>query len=191
MAVKTTHTYTNTSYFITFTCFSWIPLFEITDLYDDIYKGFDNLRKLNNKILGYVIMPNHLHMLVYQQQENISINEIIKECKRFRAYEIVKRLKQLNRRDILMKLETGINEKQRQKGARHKIFEESFDCKECYSAEFIQQKLNYMHQNPVKAGLVKTAEEYKHSSAKYYATEQQGIYYIDHYLNFYDVPVAR
>jgi hypothetical protein len=47
-----------------------------------------------------------LHVLILQKQQNTTINEIIKEFKRFRAYEIVKRLKQLNRIDILEKLST-------------------------------------------------------------------------------------
>ncbi|MBC8046116.1 MAG: hypothetical protein H7Y00_04925 [Fimbriimonadaceae bacterium] len=191
MSVKTTHTINNTAYFITFTCFSWLPLFEITKLYDDIYKGLDVIKKSGNSILGYVIMHNHLHILIYQQQQNITINAIIKECKRFRAYEIVKRLEQMNMIRMLKKLESGIHAEQRNKGAKHKVFEESFDCKECYSTKFIQQKLNYIHQNPVKAGLTIAAEEYLHSSAKYYLTGEQGIYPVTHYLNYYDVPIAR
>lgn len=80
---------------------------------------------------------------------------------------------------------------------------DSFDCKECYSSEFIQQKLKYIpacppvplrmgitkagrHQNAVKAGLVIQSEDYKHCSARFYKTEKQGIFPVEHYLKYYD-----
>ena len=75
-----------------------------------------------NKIFGYTIMPNHMHLLIYLNEDS-TINEVIKEFKRFRTYEIIKRLKKLNRINILQTLETGVNCKQKQKGAKHKVFE--------------------------------------------------------------------
>jgi hypothetical protein len=46
------------------------------------------------------------------------------------------------------------------------------------------------HYISVKAGLVKNAEDYLHSSAKYYLTGEQGIYHVTNYLEFYDVPIG-
>jgi hypothetical protein len=50
------------------------------------------------------------------------------------------------------------------------VFEESFDAKECYTEEFIFQKLHYMHHNPVskKWNLVNDFTDYEHSSASFY-----------------------
>ena len=56
------------------------------------------------------------------------------------------------------------------KGQVHRVFEESFDCKECYNVTFLEQKLHYMHHNPVK-GKWKLANDfalYPHSSAGFY-----------------------
>ena len=93
MSVKTNHPEINTTYFVTFTCYKWLPLIEKTNLYDDIYSWFDLLKKEENHILGYVIMPNHLHVLIKLSQHSETINRLIAEGKRFRAYEIIKRLK--------------------------------------------------------------------------------------------------
>ncbi|MFI5172849.1 MAG: hypothetical protein ACHQFW_10685, partial [Chitinophagales bacterium] len=61
------------------------------------------------------------------------------------------------------------------------------DCKRCYDSNFIQQKLNYIHWNPVKAGLVPQPEDYLHSSAGFYLTEKQGIYPVTSFLEYYSV----
>ena len=51
-------------FFITFKCYRWKKLFSITDTYDAVYKWFDSLHQNNLRVLGYVIMPNHLHACV-------------------------------------------------------------------------------------------------------------------------------
>jgi hypothetical protein len=51
-------------YFITITCFNWLPLFNIVDSYHAVYKWFHYLKLNNHFITGYVIMPNHLHLLI-------------------------------------------------------------------------------------------------------------------------------
>ncbi len=190
MAVKRTHLQIDTSYFVTFTCYKWLPLFEKTNLYDAIYKWFDMLKAKGNFILGYVLMPNHLHVLIKLDDQSETINKLIAEGKRFQAYEIVNRLEKLKQNELLIQLEAGLTEAEKKKGAKHKVFTTTFDCKECYTSAFIQQKLNYMHFNPVKAGLIDNEIDYKHSSAKFYFTGEQGEYPITSYLEFYDVPIA-
>src|SRR5262245_36119578 len=65
MSVKTPRRAINTTYFCTFTCNRWINLFSITNFYDQIYKWFDIMVEKRYLILGYVIMPNHLHVLIH------------------------------------------------------------------------------------------------------------------------------
>jgi hypothetical protein len=55
----------NSFYFVTFTCYKWLSLFEETNSYDAVYKWFDSLYANNAYVTGYVIMPNHLHALLY------------------------------------------------------------------------------------------------------------------------------
>ena len=87
-------------YFITFTCWKWLSLFEITSGYDLVYNWFDIMKKDGNKICGYVIMPNHLHILVHFKKVKKSINQTISNGKRFLAYSLIKRLKDLNHFDF-------------------------------------------------------------------------------------------
>ena len=66
-------------------------LFSLTNLYDVIYKWFNILINKGNELEVFVSMPNHLHLLIYVN-ENENINKLLANGKRFLAYEIVKRL---------------------------------------------------------------------------------------------------
>jgi REP element-mobilizing transposase RayT len=113
-------------------------------------------------------MPNHIHLLIFLPENAPELMLVIGNAKRFMAYEIVKRLK--NRQDILDILESGVKPPERKKGKLHQVFEESYDAKECFSSEFIEQKLNYIHKNPIsgKWKLADTYIDYPHSSARFY-----------------------
>jgi REP element-mobilizing transposase RayT len=82
----------NSFYFITFTCDKWLQLFKEADAYDTVYKWFDHLYKNNIYVTGYVIMPNHVHVLLCLPEMPKTLNTLIGNSKRFIAYEIIKRL---------------------------------------------------------------------------------------------------
>ena len=170
MSVKFTYTESYQTYFCTFTCLHWLPLFSITNLYDEIYRWFNILLHYNHKIVAFVIMPNHLHVLMYVGNEKQSINNILSNGKRFFAYEIVKRLKNLNRNDILLILENSVTPEERERKKKHRVFERSSDIKACVTEKFLLQKLDYIHCNPIskKWHLAAIPEEYPHSSAAFY-----------------------
>jgi REP element-mobilizing transposase RayT len=160
----------NSFYFVTFTCYKWLQLFEIADAYDTVYKWFDHLNEKSIYVTGYVIMPNHVHVLLYFSQMPKSLNTVIGNAKRFMAYEIIRRLEEKKENNLLDHLHGGVKKREAKKGQIHKVFEDSFDAKECYSEKFIFQKLQYMHFNPVskKWNLVNDFTDYEHSSASFY-----------------------
>lgn len=80
-------------YFITFTCFNWLPLIELTKSYDLVYSFFEVIKQKGNDVLGFVIMPNHVHLLIHCTNTKQSLNTIIGNGKRFFAYDLVKQLR--------------------------------------------------------------------------------------------------
>ncbi|MEO5600201.1 MAG: transposase [Cyclobacteriaceae bacterium] len=99
-------------YFITFTCWKWLKLFEISNAHSAIYKWFDVLKAQGHYITGYVIMPNHIHaLLAFSNTQGVSINAIVGNGKRFIAYEIIKNLKTLKNYELLYQLEKGVTKK--------------------------------------------------------------------------------
>lgn len=180
MAVDKAHITENGLYFITFTNFEWLPLFDIANAYEAVYKWLDHLKSKGHKVTGYVIMPNHVHVLILFNADTKSINTIVSNGKRFMAYYIVEQLERSNRKDILSRLSAGVSSSDRKRGKKHQVFEPSFDMKLCYSRDFIEQKLDYIHQNPVskKWNLAKDAMSYKYSSAGFYC-DGSSIYEVD------------
>jgi REP element-mobilizing transposase RayT len=176
----------NCLYFITFTCFKWKCLFELSDAYSAVFKWFDSLYENNNRVTGYVIMPNHVHAMLYFSKMIKSLNTIIGNAKRFIAYDIIQSLEDKNETGLLEELHSYVKKNEGKKGQRHKVFEESFDAKECYTRKFITQKFEYMHKNPVskKWQLVKDFTEYPYSSASFY---ENGILRYDKILHVAEV----
>jgi REP element-mobilizing transposase RayT len=173
-------------YFTTFTCNSWLPLIDMINGYDIVYNWFDILKINGHDICGYVTMPNHIHLLMNFLSSRQSLNTIIGNGKRFMAYEIVQRLKIQKKAKTLFKLMDSLESSERKKGAKHKVWIDSFDAKQCRTEKFVMQKLSYIHNNPCsgKWNLASEIIDYPHSSAYFYICCKQGVYPVKDYREF-------
>lgn len=136
--------------------------------YVAVYHWFEYLHKQGHYVNAFVIMPNHVHAIISFTKTEKSINRIIGDGKRFMAYEIVKSLKSKGEEETLFSLRSMVTKSDEKRNKKHDVFEPSFDWKLCESSQFQNQKLHYIHNNPVRAKLVKQAEDYQHSSARQY-----------------------
>ena len=150
MAVKYKHSEEFTTYFVTFTCYKWISLFEITNSYDIVYNWFNILKAGGIDIVGYVIMPNHVHTIIHFPSPGYNLNKIIGNAKRFMAYEIVNRLENSTNHKLLKELKSNLTSREINKGQKHKIFKDSFDAKPIYADKFLFQKSDYIPARPVR-----------------------------------------
>ncbi|MBK6329095.1 MAG: hypothetical protein IPF62_00755 [Bacteroidetes bacterium] len=134
-------------------------------------------------------MPEHVHVILSFKYTEKSINRILGDGKRFITYDLIENLQANHRNDILEKLSGFVNETDRKKGKLHEAFEPSFDWKECYSDDFIEQKLNYIHMNPCVCNppLVKNPIDYLHSLANFYLGGSHIIYPFVHVMNTKDI----
>ena len=193
MPVKTTIPYSEGLFSITFTCTQWLPLIVMVQGYDIVYQWFDHLKSKGHLISGYVIMPNHVHVMIGFRNKGQLINSIIGNGKRFMAYEIIKQL-QAQRNERVLKLLTDSVEPGRKKNRKqHNVWELSFDWKKCESEKFIVQKLDYYHRNPCsgKWSLCANPVEYEHSSARYYETGEQGHYPVIGYRELFHIDLTK
>ncbi len=157
-------------YFCTFTCWRWLPLFKEADAYDAVYKWMHIATDKGYRFVGYAIMPNHAHFLIHVP-EGGDINGVLANGKRFMAYDIVARLQAAGREDLLAQLRSGVRVSDTDRKQKHRVFETSSDIKECFDGKMIEEKLKYMHANPVSKHwrLADDAVEYPHSSFAFYA----------------------
>ncbi len=178
MAVRNkTNFIANELYYITFTILGWKEIF-INDKFCDIaYKWFYYAKdKYGNKINGYVIMPNHLHVLMRITDKSPKLSILIMNAKRFMAYEIIDLLEADKKMELLEYFKIEPNKKK----AKHKIFQPRYDSLLIQTQKIFLQKLNYIHNNPCqeKWRLADNPEDYKYSSAANYV-DKSGNYPVD------------
>ncbi len=173
-------------YFITFTCYRWLSLIQMTNAYDEVYKFFGILNTSGHQVLGYVIMPNHVHLLFYFQNNGQSLNTVLGNGKRFIGYEIIARLKQQKADAVLAQLQEGVSNVKKVRAHLHQLWQGTFEVKECRTDPFVLQKLNYMHANPCRGKwkLCSVPYEYEHGSAAYYELGKKDNLIVKDYRDF-------
>ena len=143
LSIVSVHTpiYKEGIYFITFTCHRWLPLIDISDGYSSVYRFFEVLKNKGHKIAAYVIMPNHVHLLLDYNSKEKSLNSLIGNGKRFMAYDIIKKMQQKGEHSLLKQLQNEVQYKDREKRQKHVVWKDGFDVKECRTEKFVLQKL--------------------------------------------------
>jgi hypothetical protein len=128
-------------------------------------------------------MPNHFHVLLFPTHTGTSLDKIVGDGKRFMAYDIVNALKKQNKESILSILRKGVDKNEKLKGKLHQVFHLSFDARQCFDVKMIEQKLDYIHHNPVsgKWNLADDFTKYPHSSAAYYECGETSKFPLMHY----------
>ncbi len=151
-------------YFITASIIGWQHLF-VTYEYAGIPLNCLAWLQQQKRILlfAFVIMPSHLHAIL--KPENATIAEIIQQFGSYTAHEILKKLRADNQIDLLH----IFNQNRRDQRHEHGIWQD-IQAKNVYSTEFLWQKMEYIHQNPVSKDwrLVEDRTDYVYSSAGYY-----------------------
>jgi REP element-mobilizing transposase RayT len=157
-------------YFVTFTVIGWVDLF-IRRVYKDCL--IDSLHYcVKNKGLrvhAYVIMTSHMHMIV-SSSDGYDLAATIRDYKKFTSKALIKLIKEIpesRRVWLLNKFRYEANRTQR--GSEFLLWKEGYHAKQIETNSFLDEKLNYIHQNPVEAGFVLTPEEFLYSSASNYA----------------------
>ena len=147
--------------FYTATILEWKPLL-MQDKYKDVL--IESLRFLVTenriKLYAFVIMVNHIH-LIWQPLQEYTPESIQHSFMSFTAHQFKMDLKE-NHPQVLEHFKVKAKDRQYQFWERNSLGIDLF------SEEVFMQKLEYIHWNPVKAGLCKLPEEYYYSSAKFY-----------------------
>ena len=109
------------------------------------------------KLIAYVLMPDHTHLVVNPRDGRIK--------------EFTGKLKSLSAKAIV-EIAHGIDFKLDAEGS-HVVWQDSFKAIPLWSAWMIWQKINYIHANPVKAGLVNSAKDYRWSSFRAFYSDDE------------------
>jgi REP element-mobilizing transposase RayT len=156
-------------HFVTFGIINWIDIFT-RKIYRDIV--IDSLRFCQQnkdlEIFAFVVMSNHLHLLIRSKTGKLS--DTIHDFKSFTAKQILSAIEteQESRRDWILNL-FEFAAKRHKRNEKFQVWTHENHAEEIYSNLFVLQKVNYIHENPVRAGIVEKAEDYLYSSARAFA----------------------
>ena len=157
---------TDATYFATFTVVGWIDIFprsRYSDIVIDSLKFCQQNKGLD--IFAYVIMPSHIH-IVFRQLDG-KLNETIRDFKSFTANQILKKV-QLeqgeSRRDWLLHM-FEYHAKFKNQNKKYQFWQKTNYPIALTNSSMVDQKVEYIHLNPVEAGLVTDPEFWNYSSA--------------------------
>jgi putative transposase len=160
-------------YFLTTTVVDWVDVFTRPCYKHIIVESVRYCQKEKGlELYGWVLMSNHLHMIV-GAVEGIILSDIVRDFKKYTSKAMINAIKEENesRREwMLNRFEyAGRNDS---KIRYFKFWQDGNDEQLIYLMDFFKQKLDYIHQNPVKAEWVDEPQHYLYSSARNYAGEQ-------------------
>jgi putative transposase len=157
---------TDYPYFATLTVVGWIDVFT-RKRYCDLL--LENLRYcINYKgliIYAYVIMPGHIHLVARQTEGRL--DALLRDFKSYTAKEIIKMVtneRGESRRDWLIHMFKYFAKYKRQ-NAEYMFWQKTSHPTELSYPRIIDQKIDYIHNNPVVAGYVTEPEAWIYSSA--------------------------
>ena len=167
-------------YYLTFQIVYWIDVFTRKDYRDIIIDSLIYCQKEKGlEIYAYVIMSNHIHIIV--RSRNGDLSGVVRDFKKFTSKKIAEAINdnQESRKEWMLRLFTHSAKRQNKKG-KYQIWTHENHAIELYGNDFMQQKVEYIHQNPVKSGIVENPEDYIYSSASSYACKEGLIEIIQH-----------
>ena len=158
-------------HFITFTVVDWIDVFTRQTYKDVIIESLDYCIQNKGMILyGYVIMSNHIHMIIQSQEATLS--DLIRDFKKFTAKSILEKIQNSpeSRTEWMLK-RFKLATKSHSRNKNYQLWQYGNHPEEVYSNKFMWTKLDYIHLNPVRAGIVEKASHYVYSSASNYVSD--------------------
>ena len=147
-------------HFISFAVVEWIDVFS-RPIYQNIV--LDSIKFCQEKrglvLNAWCLMSNHLHLV--GSAKNVDLSGILRDFKSFTSNKVIQSIqanKQESRREWMLPIFRSCSEA----NSRNKNFQfwrQDNQPKECFSTSFTLQKINYIHEIPVVAGLVRRAED--------------------------------
>jgi REP element-mobilizing transposase RayT len=149
-------------HFVTFTVLHWIPIFTNPATVNIIFNSLKFLQKEGLKINAFVILENHMHFIL--QSDNLSKD--IQRLKSFTAKKIINFLQQKNIKTILEQL--AFYKKSHKNQTHYQLWQEGCHPEIISTVGMMRQKIQYIHDNPVKRGYVDFSEHWRYSSYRNY-----------------------
>ena len=165
-------------HFMTHTIVDWVDVFTRRELADVVVNSLNYcIENKGLEVYVWCLMSSHLHMIAATARAKDDLSGVMRDFKKFTSKEIIERISEINesRKDWLQKhFQTGSKSFQ--------VWQEGMHPIELFTKRFTDQKMDYIHNNRVAAGIVREPQDYLLSSAGDYFMNRKGlvrIFYIE------------
>ena len=170
----------NGAYFVSFAAVNWIDIFTRDIYFSIMIESLEHCRKNKGmEIYGYCIMPSHVHLIFRSSLGDPS--GLMRDLKGFTSRKLLKTIEdnpQESRREwMLWMFERAGKKNSNVKGKQ--FWQQNNQPIEIWSLKVFEQKLDYIHNNPVESGFVTDPIDWKYSSARNYGNNDQTVLEID------------
>ncbi len=164
----------NGIYFVTSTIVEWIPVFTTKPYFDIVIQSLTFCQERKGlQLFCYVILDNHFHLVV----SGPNLGRTITDMKMFTARQIIDHLQRDQKTWLLNQL--AYYKKRHKTKSDHQVWQEGYHPELIVSNEMFRQKMEYIHNNPLKRGLVTAQEHWLHSSARNYLLGDSSVIRLD------------
>jgi REP element-mobilizing transposase RayT len=156
------------AYFVTWTVVDWLPLFAEPAYRQVILDSLNYLRtNKHTQLNAFVVMSTHVHAVLWPD-EGINLSDVTRDFKRFTSREISGEAERQGASKFLARFRNARKENRAQDVSTYQVWQEGSHPEAIFTEKFAEQKIDYIHLNPVRAGLVQAAHEWPFSSARAY-----------------------
>jgi len=168
------------AYFVSFATVNWIDVFTRDNYFSIVVESLDYCRKEKGmELFGYCIMPSHVHLIFRSAFGDPS--GLMRDFKGFTSRKLLKTIEenpQESRKEWILSMFDRAGKKNSNVKNRQ-FWQQNNHPIEIWSLKVFEQKLNYIHNNPVETGFVTDSTDWKYSSARNYGNHDQTILEID------------
>ncbi len=163
----------NATYFVSFATVYWIDVFTRRQYKDILVDSINHC--IENKgliVYAWCLMTNHAHMII--ATEDMNLQDIMRDLKSHSSKMITNAIKE-NQQESRKEWILWMLERAGQKNGNNKhyqFWQQHNQPIVLSNADIFEQKLNYIHNNPIEMGFVDNPEDYIYSSARDYADEK-------------------
>lgn len=170
MSTKFKATTTEEAYFITITTVGWIDVFTRVNQKTILINALQHCQQNKGlEIYAYCIMSSHMHLLC-KSTDGFILSDVIRDLKKFTSKKIIQTIidEPESRREWMLEyFKKSCEHLKREQ--HYKVWQNGYHAEIIETNWFIKQKVNYIHNNPVKDKIVTLPEDYYYSSARNYA----------------------
>ena len=164
-------------HFITFAVVQWIDVFSRKEYADIVLDSLRFCQKNKGlQIHAWCLMTNHLHLIV-SVRDTYSLSDTLRDFKKYTSSTILKAIEK-NEKESRKNWMLWIFKKAGEKNKRnsdYQFWQQDNHPVQCDITGVLDSKLKYLHENPVRAGIVRFEQDYVYSSALDYYTEEKGL----------------